>query len=1192
MGLFRNPPPVVDRAEIVHTKDGLTAASAKIEFGDRSDREAMKRRPFDWQNEAWRYFDELPEINFAGTYVGNAMSRVRLIPAYQDIAGAPPVALDLDSEELPDDADLTAAALATQNIARLSSGTGGTGDLMRGFGMNLFLPGEAVLVGRQTSDGEEWRVYSTEEIRPGSSGEWRVRTDPTASGSDDAGEALSPDTFALHVWRRHPRWSDLPQSPMRGVLELCDELQILTRMIRGAALSSLNAGIMFIPKGMLRRNATAGDTDGKSTDKDQFLDDLIEYLTTPIKDPRSAAAVAPNVIAADKDDIEAVRRESFDRPVDEAAAEQRGELVRRIATGLDLPPEILTGKADVNHWTAWSITEDAFRSHIEPLAILVCQALTTGFLWPSLRIGNVPNPERYVVWYDASDLVVRPNEAENARMGHDSFVLSDDTYRRALGYGPDDAPDDEEIVERVRIQQALKGPSALPPARGPDDDEVPERVAPAPSGGPPELPAAPEEDEGPAMAVVTAAVAADTVAVRLAEIDRSLRLRVQQAADEATRSALARAGARLRTLATRRKDALAQQIVATTDNAAVAEALGPTVVAALVDDDDPALSLLAGAFDSLEGRWHKWVRRAMNEIRTEIERAADAAHAGLYAAADLPPEWEDEFAADTSAGWNVLVEGLSEGASALLFNVSPAVPAGGEFDADTLVPPGTVRSAIVRAGGGSSATLTISTGLSTGKTAHDLMGRNGMKVGRYVWLYGDPMTRQKPFEPHRQLDGVLFDSLHDPRLANTGGVWPGVSYFQPGDHTYCQCDFGPSTDLDYEQRRPPTSPDADPEPAAARPPTQRVTSEPSPWHPADDVEIADNQSAMEDVIGPDVQNWDPFAVMDVDAPRYKANVAQTLARRMKSPTEEFGDLDYDNFGGKWRTFARWDENDPDLLYGPRRPPLAYRKIDKNGKPGGWEIYDEGSVDAEFRYMAHYVDADPVHNPEAFDAFDVRDLTDAQLKQLVGWGGSDVNIEFVWGGTAEAQMLSRESVVSNLIQRWAVSSNDEDSLSLALQELIRRKFDLDGTFDWTISPSRQELIDEILDKHGSLLDDFVGSMYDETQAALAAANVSEVKVVRGFNWEGIATDQRPDWVYEIQRTTRAGQFGEANVSFRPASSFSSSREVAAAFAGHGSSTRVYMQVPADRILGMPRTGWGCLGEHEWVVLGGTYRVAGT
>jgi hypothetical protein len=80
-------------------------------------------------------------------------------------------------------------------------------------------------------------------------------------------------------------------------------------------------------------------------------------------------------------------------------------------------------------------------------------------------------------------------------------------------------------------------------------------------------------------------------------------------------------------------------------------------------------------------------------------------------------------------------------------------------------------------------------GIATGDRLRDTLRDHGAQIEAYQWVYG-PAQRRNPFEPHLQLDGLVFRNFDDPALANTSG-WPELDYFLPGDHSGCLCDTLP-----------------------------------------------------------------------------------------------------------------------------------------------------------------------------------------------------------------------------------------------------------------------------------------------------------------------------------------------------------------------------------------------------------------
>lgn len=85
--------------------------------------------------------------------------------------------------------------------------------------------------------------------------------------------------------------------------------------------------------------------------------------------------------------------------------------------------------------------------------------------------------------------------------------------------------------------------------------------------------------------------------------------------------------------------------------------------------------------------------------------------------------------------------------------------------------------------------MTVPVGqIGTGQTVSSLIlsGGDSLQAG-YEWVHGPSLH---PFEPHEALDGVQFESFDDPALANDTG-FPANSFFLPGDHWGCTCDFMP-----------------------------------------------------------------------------------------------------------------------------------------------------------------------------------------------------------------------------------------------------------------------------------------------------------------------------------------------------------------------------------------------------------------
>ena len=80
---------------------------------------------------------------------------------------------------------------------------------------------------------QRWTVSQSLHIDRDEEGAWVPVDDRTAVG--------------YRLWQRHPRFSMLADSTMMGVLELCEELLLLTQSVRARARSRLaGSGILLI----------------------------------------------------------------------------------------------------------------------------------------------------------------------------------------------------------------------------------------------------------------------------------------------------------------------------------------------------------------------------------------------------------------------------------------------------------------------------------------------------------------------------------------------------------------------------------------------------------------------------------------------------------------------------------------------------------------------------------------------------------------------------------------------------------------------------------------------------------------------------------------------------------------------------------------------------------------------------------
>lgn len=397
----------------------------------------------DWSGLAWQYYDTVPELRYGATWISNALSRARLYVGMPDGDG--------QSEPVP-----VETPLILDILNQLGGGFSGQAELLRRVAIHLTIPGETYIIGVDTAFGRKWLAVSADEL--------------TMRGTDifvtltpgDAPTLLEPTTsLIIRVWRPHARDGLKPDSPTRALLPVLKELVELSAHVAATIESRLaGAGVFIVPESATSTNPGGGE--GDPLVDDPFVADLIDAMVTPTQDRDSAASIVPMVIKVPDGSVDNFKHITFATEFDERVEALREAAQKRVAIGMDMPFEILLGLGDSNHWSAWQIEESAVKIHIEPLLGLICDALTEQYLRPALAAAGVAGADELVIWYDTSELVLRPNQGPEARELYDKGLLSGDATRRASGFSDEDAPSDEETIRRLVINTITQNPELAP----------------------------------------------------------------------------------------------------------------------------------------------------------------------------------------------------------------------------------------------------------------------------------------------------------------------------------------------------------------------------------------------------------------------------------------------------------------------------------------------------------------------------------------------------------------------------------------------------------------------------------------------------------------------------------------------------------------------------------------------------------
>lgn len=426
------------------------------------------------QNQLWTYYYTLEEFSAAVNWKSNALSRVRLLAAEYIPGGDEPLPIS----EGP----------AADAVARLAGGIGGQSQLMKLMGIHYNVPGEGWLVGQTSLDGEElWAVYSADELKI-REGVYQLKV----GESNNAWMPLGPDTMVVRFWRPDERYSYRAASNAAHALGAMGELDLINKRIIAETVSRLASnGILLYDRGKLSfpQLPNPNGVEGQ----DPFAQVLVEVGSRGIKDPMSAEAALKLPVGVDLGDAtdtklaDVMMTLDLSNPIDDKLITNRESAIRRLATALDLPSDLLLGVSGMNHWGAAQVEESGIKLHIAPDAEMICHALTKGYLTPMLqaegqRLGEDlltgPNGGRIVMWYDPSEIVQRPDKSMAADEAYDRMEINGIAYRREKGFSESDAPTEEELEEmaeklRLRAQaSAVQVQETIAESDEPDPTET------------------------------------------------------------------------------------------------------------------------------------------------------------------------------------------------------------------------------------------------------------------------------------------------------------------------------------------------------------------------------------------------------------------------------------------------------------------------------------------------------------------------------------------------------------------------------------------------------------------------------------------------------------------------------------------------------------------------------------------------
>lgn len=483
----------------------IQGAATRLPTGDKDKLRKSIQPPVEWQNEAWEFYDTVPELKFGTGWAGNLCAKVKLYVATLNAEG--------NAVAVSDEASGISSSDAAQLdllMDELAGDFGGQADIQRELTMNLDVAGECYLVGWAPDVVAAAKGAPVDADNPQLAWRWEVRsisevvkvqgggTEVLSRRTDKRGRVIRVGVDeAIRCWVRHPRWSEEADAATMALTTDFRSLQVLSQQIMAESMSRASAPLLLVPASIRTANGAGGDDPRRDAPPDDddpgegdFVSDLTAHVTNPIADPADPSSVVPLVgIVPDhileKDLVKVI---DLARQTGEQTDKRIQQRVDRVARGLNMPVEVIMGHRQTTFANADQVSQDEFTDFLEPRILLQADLLTVGYLRPIAADRGVVAPEvlrKVFVWYDADELQDPPDLGEAADDARAAFTISDAAYRRAKGFTDEDAPTPEEQMRQLALTKAILtadiagallqqyvDPSFTPP------------VAPAPGAGP------------------------------------------------------------------------------------------------------------------------------------------------------------------------------------------------------------------------------------------------------------------------------------------------------------------------------------------------------------------------------------------------------------------------------------------------------------------------------------------------------------------------------------------------------------------------------------------------------------------------------------------------------------------------------------------------------------------------------------
>jgi hypothetical protein len=390
-----------------------------------------------WQTEIWRLYDVVPEFSRGANWVGSACSRVRVFVAEIDEAGEV-------QQEVPKKSPYAKYSY------HLFGGPARQQELLRLMGVDLTVSGEFWILGIDGDGDEEdkWYAVSRNELQRAQM-TIATNTEPLLGEPPEVYEffdgkmrhqLIEGEDIMYRCWTPHPYRTWNADSPGRSLQMVLVELEILTQYILAQARSRLaSAGVWIWPSGN-----DFPTNDGEAVGGDDLMNRMLQAGEQNMKSFGSASQVLPMIVEMPEKVFDRIKAPIvFGSELSKEAMELRRELRERLAAGMDIAPEIVTGMGEATGWNTFSITADTVETVVKPIMARICNAATQVYLWPALKAAGKPW-KRYKFWFDTAALTIRPQRLKETMELRQMGIVSDAEVLKAADLPPSAAITSEE----------------------------------------------------------------------------------------------------------------------------------------------------------------------------------------------------------------------------------------------------------------------------------------------------------------------------------------------------------------------------------------------------------------------------------------------------------------------------------------------------------------------------------------------------------------------------------------------------------------------------------------------------------------------------------------------------------------------------------------------------------------------------